>query len=631
MAERAFRAALLASAFLIVVPALAQDAPPDIVVTPNRLPQSIQQIGSALTVISHDEIEREGAKSVRDILDGQPGITIIENGGPGTPTSLFMRGSNSNHVLVLIDGMRVNDPTTVSGDLDLSIVPPQAIERIEIVRGPQSALYGSDAIGGVVNIITKKGQKGPPLWQLRTEGGSYGTYSSKLAVSGATEDTTYSLGLNQYHTDGFQRYGYRVARLAALAPNGVDPFSRLGGFGKVSKRINDWLTLEVGFNVARERLQFDSGSGLDPWIPNTQTGSLATAYQKAIAENGPFRTTLTTFETRIYRELGQYLKSVDGDYDGHYKYKGTRWGAELQEDIKLNQYGTLTFGTRYENERAKGNEDGAAYDYRQTTRSAYTLYQVSLFQKLHLSAGARYDDVSNIGGFATYRLTAAYDLTQTTRLRSSYGTGAKAPSLYQLYVPIYNNPNLKPEKSAGFDVGVEQTFLDGDARVSLTYFNSKIENLIVADPPAYIPNNVAHASISGVELAGDYNLVPTFAKLKLAYTWLDTRDETTGLALLRRPRQAGRASRVFTPTPELTIEPILRLVSTRADKFTINDVTSRVILASYARIDLAVDYKLNKTVSLFARGENLTNARYEDIYNYGTPGRSAYAGVQLTW
>lgn len=629
MAHVMLRAALLAGACLFVLPAFAQEQTPDLVITPNKQAQSIQEIGSAVTIITQKEIEREGPKSVRDILDGQPGITATENGGPGGTASLFLRGSNSNHVLVLIDGVRVNDPTTVGGDLDLSMVAPQSIERIEIVRGPQSALYGSDAIGGVINIITKKGQKGPPVWRLRMEGGSYGTFSSLLGVSGATQDTNYSIALSQYHTDGFQRYGYRVPRLAYLDPNGSDPFSRLGGYGKISKRINDWLTLEFGYNVTRERSQFDSGPfSDDPLVPNTQTGQLATAYQKAIAENGPFRTTLTTFETKIRRDIGLFMKSAAyGDTDARYKYKGTRLGAELQEDIKLNQYGTLTFGTRYESERAKGDEDSARYNYLQTTRSVYTLYQVSLFQKLHLSAGARYDDVSGIGGFGTYRLTAAYDLTATTRLRSSYGTGAKAPSLYQLYVPIYNNPLLKPETSKGFDFGVEQTFLDGDARASVTYFNSRIENLIVGDPSTYLPTNVARASISGFEIAGDYNIVPTFMKLKLAYTWLKTRDESTGLELLRRPRHSARISVAFTPTRELTIEPILRLIDDRADTF----LGARVTLKAYARFDVAAEYKLNQTVSVFARAENLTNAKYEDVYNFGTAGRSGYAGLQMTW
>ena len=636
MSKRALRAALLAGVVLNVLPSLAQDQQPELVITPNRVPMSIQQVGSSVTVIMQDEIEKQGAKSLRDVLDAQPGVNVVESGGPGGAVSVNMRGTNTNHTAVLVDGVRVNDPTSVSGDLDLSIVPVQMIERVEIVRGPQSALYGSDAIGGVINIITKKGEKGPPRWTYRAEGGSYGTFSNKLSVSGATEDTTYSLGLNQYHTDGFQRFGYRVGRLAYLNPNGVDPMTRYGGSGKISKKVNDWLTLETGFHVSRERLQYDSGPmSEDPLAPNPQLGLLASAYQKAIAENGPFRTTLTTFETKISRDLKLYTKDTTsgfGDTNDRFVYSGRRLGAELQEDVKLGVYGTVTAGLRYETERAAGVEYGADYDKRQNTRSAFLLHQISLFEKLHLSTGGRVDDVSGSGTFATYRVTAAYDVTQTTRLRASYGTGAKAPSLYQLFVPIYNNPDLKAEKSSGYDVGIEQSFHDGDGRASVSYFSNRIENLIVGDASTWIPYNVAQATTSGLETALSYNLVPSWAKLKMAYTLLETRDEATGLRLLRRPRHAARFSFAMTPMKDLTIEPILRYIGERSDKYSAIGVSGQsVVLKAYARVDVVADYKVNDRLSLFARGENLTNAKYEEVYNYGTAGRSAYAGLQITW
>jgi len=282
---------------------------------------------------------------------------------------------------------------------------------------------------------------------------------------------------------------------------------------------------------------------------------------------------------------------------------------------------------RYERERAAGDEDSATYDKRQNTRSAFVLHQISLFEKLHLSTGGRIDDVTGSGTFATYRVTAAYDLTQTTRVRASYGTGAKAPSLYQLYVPNYNNADLKSEKSQGYDIGFEQTFFAESARINANYFNNRIENLIVGDASTFIPYNVDKATTSGVEFGGEYNLVPGWAKLKSAYTHLQTRDESTGLRLLRRPRHAARLSVAVTPIKDLSVEPILRYIGERSDTY----LGSRVTLKAYARFDVAVDYKVSDKLSFFARGENLTNARYEDIYNYGTAGRSAYAGLQMTW
>lgn len=644
MSQCILRLALTASVSIIFLPALAQEDAPDLVITANKQLQSIQEIGSAVTVIPREEIEKQGYKSVRDVLDGQPGISAVETGGPGGFVSIYMRGTDTRHTLVLVDGIRIGDPSTTAGEVDLSLVAPQTIERIEIVRGPQSALYGSDAIGGVINIITKKGRKGPPAWQWRSEGGSYGTFGSKLSVSGATDDINYAFALNQFHTDGFQRYGYRVPRLAYLNPNGTDPFERIGGSGKIAWRANDWLTLEAGFNVAKEKLQYDTAGGLAPLAPNYQNGVLASAYQRAIALNGPFRTTLTTFQSRLTRSYrSQYLDgfSTPPDlYTSRSAYVGTRVGAELQEDIGLEALGKLTFGTRFEQEKATTEYNSltpfasqSATAGTQNTRSVYALHQVTLFNKLHLSAGGRFDNVSTSGTFGTYRFTAAYDLTTTTRLHASYGTGAKAPSLYQLSAPFYGNPDLKAETSRGFDAGIEQSFLDGEARAGVTFFRNRIGNLITADAPAYRYYNVARAGTSGVEVSGEYNVMSGFARLKATYNWLEAKDLTTDLPLYRRPMNAGRVSVAFTPTREFSIEPILRIVGKREDAFYNESTfsTDRVKLKAYARFDLVADYKINKQVSVFARGENLTNVKYEDVFNYGTAGRSVYAGMQLTW
>lgn len=644
MSQCILRLAITASVSIVFLPALAQEDVPDLVITANKQLQSIQEIGSAVTVIPREEIEKQGFKSVRDVLDGQPGVSATETGGPGGFVSIYMRGTDTRHTLVLVDGIRINDPSTTAGEVDLSLVAPQTIERIEIVRGPQSALYGSDAIGGVINIITKKGKKGPPIWQWRSEGGSYGTVGSKLSVSGATDDITYAIALNQFHTDGFQRYGYRVPRLAYLNPNGTDPFNRIGGSGKIAWRANDWLTLESGFNVAKERLQYDTAGGLAPLAPNHQNGVLASAYQRAIVENGPFRTTLTTFQSRLTRSYrSQYLDgfSTPPDlYTSQSAYVGTRVGAELQEDVRLDALGKLTFGTRFEHEKATtefNNLTPFAFqsmsEGTQNTRSIYALHQITLFNKLHLSAGGRLDKVSTSGTFGTYRFTAAYDLTTNTRLRASYGTGAKAPSLFQLTAPFYGNPDLKAETSRGFDAGIEQSFLDGDARASITYFRNRIDNLITADAPVYRYYNVARAGTSGIEVSGEYNVMPGFARLKAAYNWLDAKDLTTDLPLYRRPMHAGRVSIALNPTSEFSIEPIVRLVGKRDDAFYNESTfsTDRVKLKGYVRFDLVAEYKINNLVSVFARGENLTNVKYEDVFNYGTAGRSAYAGLQLTW
>jgi vitamin B12 transporter len=635
MSKRALRAAILAGAALNILPAVAQEKSPDLVITPNRQPQTIQQIGSSVTIITQEEIEKQGNKSLRDVLEAQSGLSVVETGGPGGQVSVFMRGGESNHTLVLIDGVRMNDPTQTGGQFDMRIVPPQLIERIEIVRGPQSALYGSDAIGGVINIITKKGRTIAPVWQLRTEGGSYGTFSSNLSVAGATTDTTYAIGINQFHSDGFKRYGYRIPRIG-LDTSGSDPINRYGFFSKISRKINENLTLEFGTMASRAELQYDAGAyETNPFAPQHEKDWTGNAYQKVISENGAFRTSLTTFETRVMRDNGgvkwpDYLPS--SSY-ARYAYRGVRLGAELQEDINLKNLGTFSFGARSENENADMDDNGSKANKNQATKALFFLYQISPIDKLYLSVGGRSDHVSTFGTFNTYRLTAAYDLTASTRLRSSYGTGAKAPSLYQFYSGKYGNTALRAETSKGFDFGVEQTFLNGDARVSATYFRNNISNMIdtlIIDPITYDSKyfNVNKAQIAGVEIGAEYNLVPTFAKIKTSYTYLDGRDVETGNPLARRPKHAARMSVEFTPTREWTIEPLVYLVSKRMDTRYDDPL---LFMSGYARLDLLADYKFNQQVSLFARGENLTNTRYEEARDYGTAGRSVYAGVKITW
>lgn len=636
MSERILRAAALAGVCLVCLPVAAQDNMPDLVITANRIPQSIQQIGSSVTVITREEIEKGGNKSLRDVLQAQPGISVTETGGPGGAVSIFTRGTESNHTLVLIDGVRMNDPTQTGGQSDLRTIPPQLVERIEIVRGPQSALYGSDAIGGVVNIITKKGQNIVPVWQFRAEGGSYGTFSSTLSISGATKDTTYSLAVSQFHSDGFKRYGYRIGRLSGINPDGIDPVSRYGAFAKISRKVSDIVTLEFGMLASRAELQYDAGAyTLKPLEPQNEKDWTGNAYQRAILENGPFRTTLTTFETRLSRNYGGFKTTEDWvtqmpvtSYK-KYQYVGIRIGAELQQDLALERFGTVSFGTRVERERSDAIENGSASDNRQDTKAAFVLYQISPFDRLHMSVGARSDNVTGFGAFNTYRLTAAYDLTSTTKLRSSFGTGAKAPSLYQQYSSDYGNTSLKPETSKGFDIGIDQTFFGGDARASVTYFSNRIINLIdTTSVSPYRYANINRASILGIETSLDYNLVPTFAKLKLSYTFLDARDNETGFQLARRPKHAVRGSVQFMPMRDLSIEPVLYLITKRVDTRYDNPP---LYMAPYARFDLLTDYKVSHRVSVFARGENLTNTRYEDARDYGTAGRSVYAGVRVTW
>ena len=633
-------------------PTLEAPADADIVVTATRTPQSIQQIGSAIDVITAEEIEKSSVKDVSDVIRRVPGVTLTQAGGPGRVQTVRIRGGDVRHTLVLIDGIRVNDPSSTGREFDFSNLVLADVERIEVLRGPQSALYGSDALGGVINIITKRGS-GPPRGSLSVEAGRYGTKEMKGSVSGGNEQVDYSFGFAGFDTAGFSAFGYRVKRLRPLAPIGgfePDNAQRFGFAGRIGANLTDGLRLEVGGNVSRNRAQYDAAFLPFPDTPSQADSTLMNGYARLIADSfgGALRSTVTAFANRTDRETRDVTFTSRPRFltptAGNTEFIGDRRGAEYQGDLKLGPIGLLTLGARIEEELADSfrqnlTPPGArqrTIAAEQTTRSLFALHQVTVFERLHLSLGGRIDDVLDVERFATWRATAAYEIPETgTKLRTSAGTGGKAPSLFQLYSPSFGTPGLEPEHSFGADAGIDQTVLGGAAKLSGTLFLNRYRNLIdfTADRTRCRPSqtfgcyfNVARARTSGAELAADIKLVPEFLRVRVAYTALEAIDVTTGDRLARRPAHEGRVGFIVTPTSRLSIEPAIVFVGSR-----FNLPNEKGKLPPYARFDLYTEYRLNDTFSIFGRGENLTNARFEEVRDYGTTGRALYGGIRATW
>lgn len=637
-------------------PALSQILP-DIVVTPNRTEQSIQRSGSAVTVISGEEIAKANPGSVLDALRGQPGVFVVENGGPGKLSTISLRGAEVRHTLVLIDGIRVGDPTSTGGEFDFSTLIATDIERIEILRGPQSALYGSDAIGGVVNIITRKG-RGDPRASITMEGGSYGTAAARASISGGTRDVSYALSAALARSDAFSSYGYRIAPLEArYGPLDDDGYRRVAGSGRLAWRPVEGVEVETGFFSGRNRTKYDAafaGFGFLPDTPSDQTNWLTTVFGRVTADafGGMLRNRVTLSGNVTERELRDVQRYDFGfgltEERNAFAFRGERAGLEYQGDLKLGSYGLLTFGASVEREnflskiRPGVNSFNLPERLSETrlTQSAFALHQITLFERLDLSFGARVDDVEGVKPFYTQRATAAYRIEETgTKLRASIGTGAKAPSLYQqfsIYAPTRNNdPALQPERSVGFDIGVDQSLLEGRVKLSASLFQNRIKDLIDFDfrrglPGPFGPRgqyiNVARAKITGFEGAADIVLWPDLVRMKASYTNLLAEDETTDLPLARRPRHSGRVSFLITPMPRLTIEPSVVLVGERWSR-----PGKRDPLEPYARFDIRMDYAVSDNLTLFARAENITDARYQEIATYGTTGRAIYGGLRATW
>lgn len=615
----------------------------EVTVTANRSPTALQRVGSAVTIVSAEEIQRTNPGSLVDVLRGVPGLDITETGGPGSTTNIRLRGGSTGQTLVLIDGIRVNDPSGAGSDFDVAMLAPGLIDRIEVLRGPQSALYGSDAMGGVVNIITRRGM-GPPQAFAQVEAGSYGTGSLTGGVHGGNGPWSYAAAGTFARSDGFSRYGYRIARIdpVARATHDADGFDRFGGYGRAGYDPGTGFRFEIGTMATATRAEFDGGTGRFPDTPNLVFRRFFQAYARGSFEtlDGALTHSLTTFANRserIFREVRYGTNQTPAQTTSTLsEFYGQRAGAEYQGDLRAGIAGRVTFGARLERETAETFSErylptpiarAPTLGAGQTTQSIFALWQLPLGERLDLTLGGRIDDVVGVARFATWRGTLAYRITETgTKLRASAGTGGKAPSLFQLYSPLYGNPNLGAETSIGFDAGVDQDLFGGRGTLSVTAFSNRFSNLIEFNSAASTYFNVARAETRGLEVAASFDIWPQYLRLKTSYTHLQARDLATGLTLARRPRHVGRASLVITPTSQWTIEPSMTLVSQR---FSGSGETSR--LNPYARFDLHASYQINRTWNAYARFENLTNVRYEEVFNYGTAGRSVYGGLKATW
>jgi vitamin B12 transporter len=616
--------------------------PLQITITANRSPTELQRTGSAISVVSSEEIAKTSAGSLVDALRLVPGLDISETGGPGAATSVRIRGANAGQTLVLIDGIRVNDPSGTSNDFDFSTLAPGLIERVEVLRGPQSALYGSDAIGGVVNIITKRG-RGPFQAFGQIEGGSYGSSSANAGFFGSQGPWSYAFAGSAAKSAGFSRYGDRIGRIEAQFPTlENDGYSRFGGYGRLGYDPGNGFRFETGIMSITTRSQYDAAFGTLPDTPSKSERRFDSVWAKASIDTLDNRLThgLTVFANRTDRSFWDVSFRNNtlpaNTTRTKSEFVGDRVGIEYQGDLKLDAFGRLMFGAKAERETAETYSQNLqpvtglrrkTQDESQTTRSLFALWQLPIGDRLDVSLGGRVDDVVDVARFNTWRATAAYRIPETgTKLRASVGTGGKAPTLFQLYAPTFGNADLSPERSFGYDAGIDQDLFGGKARVSVTAFANRLSNLIDFDTVRSRYFNVARAETSGVEVSGDVELVQDLLRFKGAYTYLHAKDRLTGLTLARRPEHVGKISLAITPTTRWTIEPSVTLVSGR---FSGSRETQR--LAPYAKLDIYTDYRIDANWKAYARLENLTNAKYQEVYNYGTSGRAVYAGLKATW
>lgn len=628
---------------------------PTIVVSPTTIPTPSDQVASSVTVITAEEIEQRHLRTVPDALNTVPGLNVVQTGGPGGQTSVFMRGTNSYHVKVFIDGIEAGDPSSPNGAFDYTHLLTGDIARIEVLRGPQSGLYGSDAIGGVISITTKKGE-GPPKVTATLEGGSFGTFNQTTSLSGSQGEFNYSF--NVLH---FQSTSNPVTPLNLLAPGETrnnDSSNNWTYSTKLGANLSDNLAVNFVGRYTDAKLGFTGDDGVN-FPPNSAPEVLQdTQRNHQLFTRGEVVWSL--FDDKFKNFFGvnytnQWNFNVNPNPDSFNPYGSvapptTNLGVKTKYDwrgeVKVVPGQTLVLGLEHETESLR-TDSTTTVDGIQTTTTAntgnkagYVELQSEFAKRFFVVSNIREDDNDSFGSHTTWRIAPVFIVPGTnTKLKATYGTGFKAPTLTQLYVnnPSFgqiSNPTLLPETSKGYDFGFEQPLLNDRVRVGVTYFNNDIRNLIVNQfngvsfTSTYV--NVGQAKMYGVESFASA-VVTEQLKVRADYTATLTRDETTDLGLLRRPGNKASLSTIWTPVDRLTLSTTVLYVSSWVDvNRDTNTFIPRMNAPPYTTVNIAANYEVDKHLTIFARADNLFNYQYQNPIGFDRPGLGVYGGIRVS-
>lgn len=618
----------------------------EVVVVANRTPTPLDKIGNSVTVLDLADIQQSQAVLTSDLLAQTPGITITRIGGVGQPTSVFIRGAESDQTVVVIDGVVFNDPAQPGGGYDFGNLLIGDTSRIEILRGAQSTLYGSQAIGGVINIITADPTRAAG-GSASLEGGSHDTGYGLLTLGGKSDSLLWRFSANYLGTSGIPAFDEYLGGRRDCA-------SQIGsGAGQLRYDFTPDLELDLRGYYVQARTDFD---GYD-----TPSGNFGddNEYGKSNQAIGYAGLTWHSPEHSLTQRFAlQYTNSETRDYDPdaplNYDSPSTETfygiGRNAREEYQgtwlFSSVGQLVFGAQHEHSTIA--TDTPAYDVTPmpldkgvTINSVYAQAQYEVAQGLTLTAGGRYDHHDVYGGHTIGQLAAAWLLPDhDTLLRASFGQGFKAPSLYQLY-SNYGNQGLQPEAANSWDAGIEQHVLNDRVVVSATYFERTSRDLIeffdcttpsplcATEPFGYYAN-IERTQARGVELIGTWKATSELT-FTANYTYTDVKDispgsTTYGNQLPRRPQDAGNASASYLWPFRLSTTLALRYAGPSYD-----DAANQIRLGGYTLLDIRISMPLTAHAELYGRVENLTDRHYETAYQYGTPGRSAYIGGRISF
>lgn len=605
----------------------------DVIVTANRSAQPIERVGASVTVLTQAAIEARQTPAVVELLAQTPGVSFTRNGGVGMSTGVNIRGAESQHTVVLIDGVKLNDPSSTQGGFNFGNLLIGDTARIEVLRGAQSTLWGSQAIGGVVNIVTAEPTEALQ-GSLDAEAGARGTTYFRGGIGGANERLSWRLAASRYDTDGFSAFAKGTED---------DGYTNSGLSGRLNVKVTDAVSLDLRSVWSSSRNDFDAFNGDSREYGKTQE-LVAYAGLNFDLLDGRFRNRIGYAHTDTDRRNfnpDNTVQTLTFDAEG----QNRRW--EYQGAFAFTEALNATFGLEHEKSEMKTRSPGdwdpnPAFGRGEAElNSAYGQVQWTVLEGLTLTGGLRYDDHAQYGDNLLGQVAAAWALNEgDTVVRASWGQGFRAPGLYELYSE-YGNLNLQPEEFDSWEIGVEQRLFDR-AVVSATYFNRQADNEIryngcstpSTDPLCTVNGagrwgyygNVQKTEAQGVELGGRVDVTERL-NVSANYTWTDAKSAsgaTDGKRLTRRPEHMANLAADYAFAFGLKTGVSVRYVGE-----TFNNDTNTVKVDAYTLVDLRASYPIDDHLEVYGRIENAFDEEYQTVMGYGTAGRGVFGGVRV--
>lgn len=577
-----------------------------VLITATRTPQAARDIISDTLSIGPEEIARSGAGSITELLQRQRGIEVSRNGGPGTNASVFLRGSNGNQVIVLIDGVRIGSAS--SGAAAWNAIPLSAVDHIEVVYGPLSTLYGADAIGGVVQIFTKNGH-GSPAIDAGVLAGTYGTRSGTAGIAGSAGAFNYALSAGKERSGGFS------ATLPASSSYNSDDdgYDRKHANGQLAWQVAPGHELGVQFLHSDQEADYDSGTKVRAW--STQKLDTAALYSRNRLSDA---WQMTTQAAQSRDKSGSFAATAS-----QIDTKQTQFS--WQNDIAL---GTDSLQLLAEHRKEEIESNTAALVRERSTTSWAASYNMKRGDHL-LAAAARNDDSSPYGSKSTGSLGYGYRITPGLRVNASYGTSFRAPTFNELYYPGYGLPANRPEEGRNREIGVH--FEQGGTALGAVAYRNKLTDLLVNIAPCPLPGfrfgcayNVNQATLEGISLSARQQLGSNFT-LSASADLQNPQDDVSGKLLVRRAKRHGNLALEYT-AGSLSTGAEWQLSGYRFD-----DTANRNRLGGYGLLNLYAAWEFDRSWTATLRWNNVAGKHYELARNYATAGSTVYAGLRFSY